>query len=64
MEAAQPSVPKKRIPVRTALKKAKERAKERKELTSPSKPRKAGTRKAVSKKKPLANKKSKGKKTK
>ncbi|TAL58642.1 MAG: tRNA pseudouridine(55) synthase TruB [Bacteroidetes bacterium] len=63
MEAAQPTVAKKRIPVRTAMKKAKERAKERKKMVvSSGKP--SSKKKTGSKKKPAAKKESKGKKRK
>lgn len=63
MEAAQPTVAKKRIPVRTAMKKMKERAKERKKQAKAVN-RPAPKKKPTPKKKPLANKKAKGKKKK
>ncbi len=63
MEAVQPVAPKKRIPVRTAMKKMKERAKERKKMAaSAGKP--VAKKKTASKKKSLAKKKSKSKKKK
>src|ERR1035437_9255727 len=61
MEAVQPIAPKKRIPVKTAMKKAKERAKERNKIVSAaSQPAKAVKKPAA--KKSSAKKKSKGKK--
>ncbi len=63
MEAVQPIAPKKRIPVRTAMKKMKERAKERKKMAAAaSKP--VQKKKSAPKKKPSAKKKAKGKKKK
>jgi tRNA pseudouridine55 synthase len=62
MEAVQPTVAKKRIPVKTAMKMAKERAKERKKLASaPAKP--AASKESLrTKKKPVAKKKTSPKK--
>ena len=63
LEAVEPVAPKKRIPVKTAMKKMKERAKERKKLAaSAGKP--APKKKAAPKKKPSIRKKSKVKKKK
>lgn len=69
MEAVQPSVPKKRIPVKTAMKKAKEREKAREKqipsIGTKSVPTKVTSRKKakpVTKKKSAAKKKVKGKK--
>jgi tRNA pseudouridine55 synthase len=64
MDAVQPTVAKKRIPVRTAMKKMKERAKERKKMAiAASKPAKAVKKKSPAKK-TAVKKKSKGKKKK
>jgi len=62
MEAVQPIAPKKRIPVKTAIKKMKERAKERKKIAA-GKPEKSKPVKVASKKKSALKKKS-GKKKK
>ena len=62
MEAVQPSVPKKRIPPKTAAKKAAARQIERKQLSAPSKP--TLKKKLAPKKKVSVKKKNKGKKKK
>ena len=64
MEAVQPIEPKKRIPVRTAIKKAKERAKDRKKLAASGGTKSALRKKSPPKKKPTVKKKSKEKKKK
>lgn len=69
MESLKPSIPKKRIPVKTAMKMAKERAKERKKIIASPIIRSAPVKKTAPKKKktapakkPSAKKKAKGKK--
>ncbi len=71
MEAAQPTVAKKRIPVKTAMKMAKERARERKKYASTGGIKPVAAKKAAPKKKkttvkakPAAKKKAKSKKKK
>lgn len=54
MESVQPTVAKKRIPVKTAMKMAKERAKERKKLTDTPAAKPAPKKKAVKAKKKVA----------
>ncbi|MBI4944846.1 MAG: tRNA pseudouridine(55) synthase TruB [Bacteroidetes bacterium] len=61
MEAVQPSVPKKRIPPKTAAKKADARQKERNKSSVPNK---AALKKTIAKKKSPVKKKNKGKKKK